>query len=110
MALNGALKLEIAMVITRLGGEVGRHMLLLRDLLEEAESIEDLKRLLVEENLAFLGSARLASRVRAHDWLAEHGLEPQGYDPLAEESARREALRHARADAPTHASPREVDR
>jgi hypothetical protein len=60
--------------------------------LEESETLEGLERLVLHENLDALLDRSPAVRVRAFDWLAGRGMAPPGYDPLASDSERREAL------------------
>lgn len=44
------------------------------------------------ENVYALQDRDAIHRVRAHDWLGAHGVEVPGYDPLADEAAREQAL------------------
>ena len=81
---------ELTSVLIRHTGEVAHYP----SLLSGAISIDrtEFERRLLEENRVFLESSSPASRVRSFDWLQSRGLAPQGYDPLADDDARRAAL------------------
>jgi hypothetical protein len=79
-------------MILRHTGEVGRHMALLSEFVENARSLDDLQARLVDENIIFLEDSSPASRVRAYDWLTQIGKAPPGYDPLASRKERRAAM------------------
>jgi hypothetical protein len=62
-------------------------------LLQSQPGPEPFQAALREENLTALGDRSTASRVRAKEWLAAHGIVVPGYDPLADIALRRQALR-----------------
>lgn len=80
-------------------GEVSGSPGLLRDLVGASASRADLEQRLVAENGILLEDADPAARLRACAWLAERGLAPDGFDPLADKDERRAALARAREEA-----------
>lgn len=74
-------------------GAVGGDRNALQSMVERAADPAQLRQLLVQENLAFLYEDDPARMVAAFDWLQTQGLAPAGFDPLADRSARRAALR-----------------
>lgn len=79
-------------LLLRHAGEAARVEGLLAELLDSCSSSAELQARLLEENRYALEDSAPAARVRAYDWLAARGLQPQGYDPLAGREARRAAL------------------
>ena len=79
-------------LLARHAGEAGRFPGTLSGLLDRAAGRGPFERLVIEENLAFLELEDPASRVRAFDWLANRGLAPDGFDPLAGREERTEKL------------------
>jgi hypothetical protein len=83
---------ELASVLTLHLGEVGRQPDLIDAAIKASNSAADLAQQAIAQNLIALEDNSPAARVRAFDWLREHGDAPAGYDPLANGHARREAL------------------
>ena len=79
-------------VIIRYSGEVGRHASVLEEMVDGAESLEQLRRQIRTENLKLLEDSSPAARVRAYDWLSLYGTAPPGFDPLAPRKERREVM------------------
>lgn len=77
-------------------GQAGRFPGLLVESLRASDGVATFRKRLVAENRIFLEDGSPAARVRAFDWLLRRGEEPAGYDPLAQRTARREALALAR--------------
>ena len=73
-------------------GEVGRWPATLDELSRAARDLEELTNMFVAENLLFLEDPDPAARARAHDWLRSRGKAVSGFDPLAAEEAREDAL------------------
>ena len=90
---RGRLLPELEAILIQHVGEVARHPDLLEEFADTAENQEAFRDLVLEENRLFLENVSPASRIRAHDWLAERGAVPEGYDPLAPARTRRRALR-----------------
>lgn len=65
----------------------------LRRMLQQSADGAAFAKALREENLAALDDRSAAVRVRAHDWLGEHGGALDGFDPLAPTKERRAVLR-----------------
>ncbi len=95
MNANGKLPPELASVLMRHCGEAGRHESSLEEVLKGLSSRKDFNNRLIAENLIFLEDSSPASRVRAFDWLRAKDHAPAGYDPLASEKERRDALDRA---------------
>ena len=87
---------ELAGILLRHAGEVGRYPALVREVVARSTDLESLESQLIEENLIFLEDSNPGARVRALDWLALRQLEPAGFDPFADKRARRKALSAAR--------------
>jgi hypothetical protein len=85
-------------------------------LVDGSADAEAFARGLREENLLSLADRDLALRVRAHDWLGQHGGAVPGFEPLDDDDARRRALRAwrdaeaAAADAAARAPDAEARR
>jgi len=73
-------------------GQAGYELDVLQSLAEKSTSSSDLYNHLVAEHLIYLEDNSAAARVRAFDWLRARNAAPPGYDPLASNRARREAL------------------
>lgn len=73
-------------------GQAGYELDVLQSLADKSTSSSDLYNHLVAEHLIYLEDNSAAARVRAFDWLRARGAAPPGYDPLASNRARREAL------------------
>ncbi len=73
-------------------GQAGYELDVLQSLADKSTSSSDLYNHLVAEHLIYLEDNSAAARVRAFDWLRARGAAPPGYDPLAPNRARREAL------------------
>jgi hypothetical protein len=86
---------ELEAVLVRHAGQVGRHASSLERTVQEAGNVEDLERLLVEENFFFLDDSSPSARARALDWLDTRGLAPEGFDLLAPTKERRAAIEAA---------------
>jgi len=91
---------ELASLMLRLAGELGRYPDLLSETVAECRALEGLRLRLLQENRIFLEDSRPSARVRAYDWLAFQGLAPAGYDPLASRDERRAALAALEEDTP----------
>jgi hypothetical protein len=88
---------ELKAALVSHAGEAGRQGGLLEEILANAATRDDFDARLVAENYIFLEDSSPASRVRAYDWLLARGRAPQGYDPLASNRERRDALERALA-------------
>jgi hypothetical protein len=88
---------ELAAVLVAHAGEAGRHAGSMEEVQGSAATRQDLEARLVAENYVFLEDNSPASRVRAYDWLLARGRAPEGYDPLASNRERRDALERALA-------------
>jgi len=73
-------------------GEAGQFPVLIEDALAVSKNRAQFMQRITEENRIFLEDQQVAARVRAFDWLEAQGAAPEGYDPLDEADARREAL------------------
>lgn len=73
-------------------GQAGYELDVLQSLADKSTSSSDLYNHLVAEHLIYLEDNSAAARVRAFDWLRARNAAPPGYDPLASNRARREAL------------------
>jgi hypothetical protein len=82
-------------VLLNFAGQAGRQALSLEKALRGSRRMEDLERLLAEENLLSLEDSSPAARARALRWLEARGMAPKGYDPLAPPRERRAALEKA---------------
>jgi hypothetical protein len=89
---HSALPPELTALVLRKAGEAGRWPDLLVDAVAESGSVAALRERIERENRIFLEDADPAARVRAFDWLAARGRQPEGYDPLASSEERRAAL------------------
>lgn len=95
LARRGAehpLERELAAIVARHCGELGRSLNALDDVAQSARDLADFHERVVQENLVFLEDSRAAARVRAFDWLAARGRAPRAFDPLADSESRRAAL------------------
>jgi hypothetical protein len=90
---HGSIQPALAAVLTTHAGEAGSDAGALHSILDRATDLAWLARLIVRENLSYLGENDPVRRVNAFDWLARRGSAPPGYDPLGERAARRKALR-----------------
>jgi hypothetical protein len=86
---------EIEAVLLRFAGQAGRQAMSMEKALLASRGVDDLQRLLAEENFLSLEDSSPAARARALRWLEERGLAPAGYDPLAPPKERRAALEKA---------------
>lgn len=96
------LSIELRGMLARHAGEAGQFPGLLTGLLGRAPDRGTFVQMIHDENVGFLEAPDPAARVRAFDWLRARGDAPEGYDPLADLDARRDALiayREARAEA-----------
>lgn len=73
-------------------GQAGYELDVLQSLADKSTSSSDFYNHLVAEHLIYLEDNSAAARVRAFDWLRARGAAPAGYDPLAPNRARRDAL------------------
>lgn len=73
-------------------GQAGYELDVLQSLADKSTSSSDFYNHLVAEHLIYLEDNSAAARVRAFDWLRARGAAPAGYDPLASNRARRDAL------------------
>jgi hypothetical protein len=91
----GPLPPELASLLARHAGELGRSASGVEDVLASAEDLADLRARIAEENRVFLDDSNVGSRVRAFDWLDARGLAPAAFDPLGPVAERRAALEAA---------------
>jgi hypothetical protein len=91
-AAEQPLEPELAAVVLRRTGELGRSPAALAEVASRARNLPEFAASLATENRVLLEDSHPAARVRAFDWLAARGLAPQGYDPLASVEERRAAL------------------
>lgn len=89
------LPLEVAAILARHLGEVGRSQGTLEELAAASATLEEFAVRVRRMNRLYLEDSDPAARARAFDWLTGRGDLPAGYDPLASAGARREALRAA---------------
>ena len=87
---------ELAGILLRHAGEVGRYPALVREVVARSTDLESFESQLIEENLIFLEDSNPGARVRALDWLAARELAPAGFDPFGDKRERRRALSSAR--------------
>lgn len=80
-----------AAVIRRLGALTAEPTLLRVHLRQSADA-SAFAAALHAENVYALTDRDAIHRIRAHDWLALHGVQIDGYDPLADDAARDRAL------------------
>jgi hypothetical protein len=90
---------ELASLVARQAGEAGRYPDELEEAVDACRDRAALEARFTADNRRALEDSRPASRVRAYDWLAERGLAPEEYDPLAPESERRAALERAETES-----------
>lgn len=90
--LGGTSSPSTESILLRHGGALAPYPELLQTAVASAGSTSALKRLIVEENLLFLSDKRVLDRVRAYDWLAAEHIPIPGYDPMADDATRRQAL------------------
>lgn len=83
---------ELRGVLAAYAGEAGRSPAALEQILDALSTRKDFENRLLAENLIALEDNSPSARVRAYDWLKARGRAPQGYDPLGESKARREAM------------------
>ena len=83
---------EVAAILVRHLGEVGRSPATIEELLSTSSSLAGFMEQVRRMNEIFLEDSDPSVRVRAFDWLAAYGGAPSGYDPLAPLKERREAL------------------
>ncbi len=108
-ASREALEPELEALLLRHAGEAGRFPTSLEDAVAASTSVADLERRFAEENLIFLEDSSPSARVRGYDWLELRGLQPAGFDPLADRGARRAALRAVEEAAAAAAAEEESD-
>jgi hypothetical protein len=77
-------------------GEAGQFPAIIEDALAVSQNRREFTQRIVEENRIFLEDHQVAARVRAYDWLVARDAAPEGYDPLGDADARREALSNDR--------------
>jgi len=92
---------EIAAILVRRLGEVGRSPATIEELLSTSSSLAGFIEQVRKMNEIFLEDSDPSARVRAFDWLAAHGGVPSGYDPLAPLKERRGALERLEQAAAT---------
>ena len=83
---------ELEAIVMRHTGEVGRHPAVLKEMVADAASSEDLEQRLLLENFIYLEDISPAARTRAYEWLKTKARAPTGYDPLASFKERRSIL------------------
>lgn len=91
---------ELEAITMRYTGEVGRHPAVLKEMVADATSGEDLEQRLFLENFIYLEDISPAARTRAFEWLATKGRAPKGYDPLASLKERRSILNQVLQEQP----------
>jgi len=108
LRMNSDLPLPPALrgTLVRHAGEVGRSAAAIEDLVRASRNLAEFQARLVAENRVYLEDTSPAARVRAFDWLAARGQAPAGFDPLADEEARRAALEASEAPAEAGGPPR----
>ena len=79
-------------VLETFAGEAGYELDVLKSLANKSTSSGDLYNHLIAEHLIYLEDNSTSARVRAFDWLKARNAAPPGYDPLAPNRARRDAL------------------
>ncbi len=89
---NPPLPPELAGILLRHAGAVGRTPGLVQEIVAHSDGLDGFETWLLQENRVFLEDSNPGARVRALDWLATRGITIDGYDPLASPSERREAL------------------
>ncbi len=89
---DGGLPDELAGVLLKHAGEVGRYPSSIEEAILISSDLESFQRYLLEENRVFLEDPDPSSRVRAHDWLLLQGVVLPDYNPLAPAKERRAAL------------------
>lgn len=95
LSSSGKLPSELSSVLILHCGQSGRDPASLEQAIRGAGSRSDFDKRLIAENLVFLEDSSPAARVRAFDWLQAHNAAPPGYDPLADNRQRRDALERA---------------
>lgn len=93
--LRTGLPYELEAILVRHLGQAGRHAASLEELAANANGLEQLQRLIEEENFIFLQDSSPSARVRAYDWLVGRDRAPLDFDPLAPVAQRRAAIRKA---------------
>lgn len=83
---------ELEAIVMRHTGAVGRHPAVLKEMVADATSSEDMEQRLLLENFIYLEDISPAARTRAFEWLATKDRAPKGYDPLASLKERRTIL------------------
>jgi hypothetical protein len=89
---QGPIAADLAGLLVRHTGAVGRSSGGLEDLLATADDMAAMHERLLAENRVYLEDSNLAARVCAFDWLAARNLAPRGFDPFASLAERRAAL------------------
>lgn len=89
---------ELASLLMRQAGELGRYPDLVLETVDASSDQADARRRFLAENRIFLEDSHPAARVRAFDWLRSQRAEPAGYDPLGSLAERREALARLEED------------
>ena len=101
IADEDGLPAELAAILLRHTGEVGRDPDLVRQVVRRSRSLEQCRAALVEENFMLLQDNSPASRVRAAEWLRRSGMSLVGFTALASREERRAALMELSARAET---------
>jgi hypothetical protein len=105
-AQRGDLSLGTQACLVRHVGSLAHEPLGLEDALLASTSLAEFHAAVRDANLLALQDLAAPSRVHAHDWLAARGRAVPDYDPLAEESSRRAALRAYAAKLATEGGAR----
>ena len=105
-AQRGDLSLGTQACLVRHVGSLAHEPLGLEGALLSSGSIAEFHAAVRDANSLALQDLAAPSRVHAHDWLAARGWAVPDYDPLADESSRRAALRAHAAKLATEGGPR----
>jgi len=93
LAVKDQLPMALEALLLRHGGEVGRYPSTIEDAALQSADRETMRKRLLLENRLFLEDSSPSARVRAFDWLVRQGEDLGAFDPLANQAARRDALR-----------------
>lgn len=91
-AQSDVLEAVLESMLLQHAGEVGRYPSTIESFVKRSKSSEELQQRFVSENRLLLEDNDPSSRVRAFDWLKLRGLEPTGFDPLADAQTRKTVL------------------
>jgi len=92
LALDTDLEPEMTALLYRHAGGVGAWPSTLQDVIARSTDRDAFQNSLIKENVLLLSDHNASVRVRAYDWLSARRAAPEGFDPLAPLSQRRDAL------------------